>query len=59
MTVQTIRSRSLAPSRRARSPRLGGAAEPRHLDVVLLASLAVSTVLALAIVVARGLAALG
>lgn len=59
MTVRTIRCRSLAPSRRARAPRLGGDVEARHLDVVLLTSLAGSAILAIAILVARGLASVG
>lgn len=59
MSVQLLRTRSFAPSRRARAPRLGGAGEARHLDFVLLATLAVSAVTAVAILVARGFAAVG
>jgi hypothetical protein len=55
MITQT--ARGLAPSRRVRAPRLGGGAEPRHLDLVLVATLVVSAVTATAILIARALAA--
>lgn len=49
MPVRTVRCRELASSRRTRAPRLGGDREPRHLDLVLIALVAVSATLALAI----------
>lgn len=58
MSVHSVRARTFAPSRRARAPRLGGAGEPRHLDLVLLATLAASAATAVLILVVRGLATL-
>lgn len=59
MSIQTIRVRSLTPARRARATRLGGEGEIHHLDLLLLTTLAVSAMLAVTILVARSLAAVG
>lgn len=59
MTSHILRPQGLSPSRRARAPRLGGAGEMRHLDLVLVATLAVSALIAAAMLVARGLGAVG